>query len=128
VGYKPTTAQNAPPQLLLILGIAALLVELKTVTFSRDAVTVRYLFVIRRTISMERVHRIETAQDNHQRYILISLDGCPSVQESKVKPATYKLLHPIKLIRIPVTDKKYDTCIRRIRNFYPAMAEAAEYK
>ena len=77
-----------------------------------DCVCIRYYPLgFKRIIPNERIFAAEIVSQNHQYYILLTLDGCPQFKNSNTRyPEWYKFKHFRKVVLIQCEQKVAFAC------------------
>lgn len=112
--YRPSSYihRYIPPEMLLLFVFYSLSMEWKTLLLSENAIRVRSFPVFKeRVVTFDRVKCVEFVpgrkSKSEERYVLITLDSCPSFSESKYKHVdTFIAIHPFRVIFVRIWDKE----------------------
>lgn len=95
-----------PPEILLLISLQILHQEWRTILIKKGTIVIQYHVIpFRRRIAADRITHIEFTKVKSHRFLLITLDNCPSLSKSKCKHANvYRIVHPFRVIAIRCSD------------------------
>ena len=121
IGELKGVGNTASPAIIFPISILVLLFEMRSTYISESGICIRYHFLlINRKINWSRINCIEFVRQKEDRFVLISLDNCPTFREaSQSKIGGYVCRHPIKVIAIRVPDNQRLDYLSMFNAFYP---------